>query len=156
MAAFVLLSVLCCPLSVCFAQAISSTELINNAKQYDGKVVTYEGEVIADVMVRGDYAWANINDGKNAVGVWLNRDLTQAISYVGNYKSKGDWVEVVGVFARACPQHGGDLDIHGQSLRVIAAGRQTAEKINFGKRNFALVLLGALCITWTLSLFVKK
>ena len=32
--------------SRCYAQPVSSIELINNAKLYDGKTVTYEGEVI--------------------------------------------------------------------------------------------------------------
>jgi hypothetical protein len=134
----------------CFAQPISSAELINNAKLYDGKTVTYEGEVIGEVMVRGEYAWINVNDGQNAVGIWVNKNLTQDILYAGNYKFKGDGLEITGIFHRACPEHGGDLDIHAQGLRKIRPGRQTLEKLNLGKRNLALVLLGVLCLVWIL------
>jgi len=128
------------------AQPISSTELINNAKQYDGQAVTYEGEVIGDVMVRGEFAWINVNDGKNAIGVWVDKNLTQDILHTGSYQSRGDWVEVTGVFQRACPQHGGDLDIHANSIRKISPGRVTSERLNLSKRNQALILLGVLCL----------
>jgi hypothetical protein len=136
--------------SRCYAQPVSSIELINNAKLYDGKTVTYEGEVIGEVMVRGEYAWINVNDGQNAVGIWVNKNLTQDILYAGNYKFKGDGLEITGIFHRACPEHGGDLDIHAQGLRKIRPGRQTLEKLNLGKRNLALVLLGVLCLVWIL------
>ena len=129
---------------ICFAQSISSAELINNAKFYDGKIVTYQGEVIGDVMVRGDFAWVNVNDGSNAIGVWIDRDLTADILYTGSYKFKGDWVEVTGVFQRACLQHGGDMDIHAQNIRKISPGRPVREELDIGKRNFTFILLGIL------------
>ena len=101
-------------------------------------------------MVRGEYAWINVNDGQNAVGIWVNKNLTEDILYAGNYKFKGDGLEITGIFHRACPEHGGDLDIHAQGLRKIRPGRQTLEKLNLGKRNLALVLLGVLCLVWIL------
>jgi hypothetical protein len=144
-----------CP-GVLFAQPISSTELINNAKQYDGKQVVYEGEVIGDIMARGDYAWINVNDGVNAIGIWIEKAQAKDILYSGSYKSKGDRVEVVGVFQRACLQHGGDLDIHAQSLRKISPGRVVVERLNLGKRNLIFVLLGILCLVWILRLLKTK
>ena len=72
--------------TVCFAQPVSSTELINSAKQYDGKTVVYTGEVIGDIMIRGDYAWINLWDGKNAIGIWVRKDLVKDITYTGSYK----------------------------------------------------------------------
>lgn len=139
-----------------FAQSISSTELINNAKLYDGKVVTYEGEVIGDIMVRGDYAWVNLNDGGNAIGIWIYKDLTRDILYTGSYKSKGDWLEVTGVFNRACFKHGGDLDIHAQSVRKITPGRLLQEHLNLSKRNFTFILFGVLCLVLILNLLKLK
>ncbi len=130
----------------CFAQPISSTELINKAKQYDGKTVVYEGEVIGDVMKRGDYAWVNLNDDKNVLGVWIPRDLTKEILFTGNYKTKGDWIEITGIFQRACNQHGGDLDIHAQTIKKIIPGRPLQEKLNPAKRDFAFILLVILII----------
>lgn len=136
----------------CYAQAISSTELINNAKQYDTKTVIFEGEVIGDVMERGEYAWVNVNDGDNAIGVWMSKDLSKTIIYTGSFKSKGDVVEVTGTFHRSCLVHGGDLDIHAQGMRRINSGRALAEKINTGKRNLVFILAGALCLALALNL----
>ena len=138
-------------LMAAFCQAISSTELINNAKQYDGKVVDYEGEVIGEIMVRGEYAWINVNDGQNAIGIWTDKDLTKDILYTGSHKFKGDWIEVTGVFHRACLEHGGDLDIHAQTVRKVRQGRQIIERLNISKRNLVFVLLGVLCLVWILK-----
>jgi hypothetical protein len=148
--AFLLLPFYCC------AQPVSSIELINNAKQYDGKLVVYEGEVIGDIMARGDYAWINVNDGNKAIGIWAPAFLLKDITYTGSYKARGDGVEITGIFRRACPEHGGDLDIHAQAIRKIGAGRTVIERLNIDKRNQAIILSGVLCLVWILSLFIRK
>jgi hypothetical protein len=145
-----------CSLYTAFAQPVSSSELINNAKQYDGQVVLYEGEAVGDVMVRGEFAWVNLNDGENAVGIWLTKDLAQAVAFTASYKSKGDWLEVTGVFHRACLQHGGDLDIHAQSVKKTSSGRRVEERLNPAKRIFALALLGLLGGVWILTRLMRK
>jgi hypothetical protein len=141
---------------ICYAQPISSTDLINNAKEYDGRLVVYTGEVIGDVMARGEYAWINVNDKKNAIGIWLPQDLTKDIFYTGNYKHQGDAVEIIGIFHRACTEHGGDLDIHAQSLRKIKAGMPAPEKSDIEKRNLIIVLAGVALLLWILSLLKRK
>ncbi|HZD60417.1 MAG TPA: DNA-binding protein, partial [Anaerolineae bacterium] len=45
------------------AYAISSTELIKNAKEYEHTRVSFEGEAVGDIMKRGSYGWINIHDG---------------------------------------------------------------------------------------------
>lgn len=140
----------------CYAQPVPSTELINNAKQYDGKTVIYTGEVIGDVMRRGKSAWINVNDGKNAIGVWILADLTKSIQFIGNYKSKGDLVEITGVFHRSCQEHGGDLDIHAESLRKIASGRLVYEDLNMARAKSVLTLGGILGLVWILSLLKHR
>jgi len=130
--------------TVCYAQQISSTELINNAREYDGKSVVYAGEAIGDVMVRGDFVWVNLNDGENTIGVWLNKELAKEIQFAGSYHAKGDRLEISGVFQRSCIQHGGDLDIHAQNIRKTSPGRPVKEELDTGKRNFTLILLGIL------------
>lgn len=134
-----------------FAQPISSNELINNAKLYDGKVVAYEGEVIGDIMVRGNYAWVNVNDGQNAIGIWMDKHASSDIFYAGSHKSQGDWIEVAGIFHRSCPEHGGDLDIHAQTVRKVRPGEQITERLDINKRNWVLVLLGVLYLLWILK-----
>jgi hypothetical protein len=142
--------------TVCFARPVSSTELINNAKQYDSQTVVYVGEIIGDIMVRGNYAWINVNDGKNAIGIWLDKGLLQDIIYTGSYKFQGDIIKVGGIFHRACIQHGGDLDIHAQSLTKIIPGRPTQEMPHFRKKNIVILLLGALVVIWILTLLKRR
>jgi hypothetical protein len=134
-----------------FAQAFSSSDLIGNAKQYDGKVVVYEGEVVGDVMRRGDYAWVNIFDGHNAIGAWIPWSMAKGIVFTGDYRSRGDGLEVIGIFHNSCLEHGGDLDIHVQSVRKVAAGRIIRENLNTDKKNAAALFLGVLCLVWILT-----
>jgi hypothetical protein len=107
-------------------------------------------------MVRGEYAWVNMNDGANAIGIWMPLGLASQIQSKGSYKSRGEWLEVVGVFNRSCSQHGGDLDIHAQSLRKVIAGGKFVERFNVGKRNLALALAGVLCLALILQLLKTK
>lgn len=130
----------------CYAQPISSRELINNTKGYDGKTIVYAGEVIGDIMQRGNHAWINVYDGENTIGIWVDSSLIKEINYTGSYKSKGDEIEIIGVFRRACPEHGGDLDIHAETLRKIRSGVILNKRLNLNKKNLSLVLLGILCL----------
>lgn len=139
--------------AVCYAPPLSSTELINKAKEYDGQSVVYTGEVIGDVMVRGDFAWLNLNDGENAIAIWLDKEAAKEIQFTGSYRAKGDQLEVTGVFHRACIQHGGDLDIHAQGIRKIAPGQTVERELNLTKRNIAFILLGILCLV---LIFVRR
>ncbi|MEW6075034.1 MAG: DNA-binding protein [Candidatus Omnitrophota bacterium] len=140
-----------CAARACYAQPVSSTDLINNATRFDAATISYEGEAIGDIMYRGNFAWVNLHDGTNAIGVWLEGPAAKSIQRTGSYQSKGDWVEVTGTFRRACILHGGDLDIHAETVRVIKPGRSYAEKLNIRKINFALVLLVILGVAWILK-----
>lgn len=155
----IMLVVNCLFCALCYAQTVSSAELINNAKRYDGKTIIYTGEVIGEVMERagGMYAWANVNDGGNAIGIWLDKKLTGIkTGNTGSYKSRGDIIEIEGVFHRSCIEHGGDLDIHAVSLRKVKDGLVIPEKINIVKRNLVIILAGGLCLVLILNLLKRK
>ncbi len=153
---FIIIFLLCAfPLAV-FAQNLTSRELLEQAAQYDGRSITYSGEVIGEIMRRGEFYWVNISDGENALGVWVNSGQAKEISFTGSYKTRGDSLEVIGIFHRACAEHGGDLDIHAQSVRKVSAGRVVKEKLNSDKVNLSLVLLGALFLVWILMLLKRK
>jgi hypothetical protein len=139
----------------CYAQVISSDELISRAKEYDGKTVVYQGEVIGEVMTRGQGAWINVQDSQAAIGVWLPLVLARGVSQTGSYKFKGDMVEVSGVFQRACPEHGADLDIHAQSLRKVQAGYPLKEKVSPDKIKAAQVFAVILGLSWILVLLKR-
>lgn len=136
----------------CSAEEASSTELINNAKLYDGKTIFYSGEAIGDVMARKEYAWINLNDGKNAIGIWIQRELTHDIQYFGSYNAKGDWVEIKGIFHRSCPEHGGDLDIHAQFITKISSGSKIFHSIKTGAINSACVLFSIVLAAYLLKM----
>jgi hypothetical protein len=130
-----------------YAGLVSSTELIENAKDYDGKAVAYQGEAIGDIMRRGGFAWVNIQDGANAIGIWIPFSLARAITFIGGYKATGDIIEVKGIFHRACPEHGGDLDIHADSLTIVKPGGERSEPFHSRRRNITFWLIGvSICL----------
>ena len=141
---------------LCFGQAVPSADLIAKAKELDGKQVTYSGEVIGDVMKRGDFAWANIHDGANAIGVWLTSGMAVEVGLTGDFKHTGDLVEITGIFNRACVEHGGDMDIHAQALSLKRPGMPTPHSCDKNKKDWAIKLLGALVIIWILSLLKTR
>ena len=141
--------------STAYAQVVSSAELINKSSDYDGKTVVYQGEVIGDVMAREGFAWINLNDASNAIGVWIKKDLTREIAYTGAYKTSGDVVEVTGVFHRSCLVHGGDLDIHAESLRQIEGGNNLKEKLSPRRVKIAWGFGAMVIILWISQLLTK-
>lgn len=151
-----LFCILLCAVSFAFAQQISSVELINNAAKYDKKEIEYAGEVVGEVMARGDFAWVNVSDKVNAIGVWAEKNLIQDIAFAGNYKNIGDSISVRGIFHRSCIEHGGDLDIHAVSLKKIKDGSHIEEVVDIDRRNVSIGLLGALCLVLILGRLTRK
>ncbi len=137
-------------------QIVSSTELIERAKELDGQEVVYEGEVIGEVMTRGDYSWVNLHDGNNALGIWMGNNFLNLISFAGSYKAKGDLLEVRGTFNRACPMHGGDLDIHALNVIKLREGRLVKHRLAPQKEKLTIILSGVLLCLLILRLLNKK
>jgi len=133
-----------------YAQTVSpnsptSGELVEEPKRYDGTEVEFAGEVIGEVMVRGENAWIHINDdayylknveegaelgGLNTgMAIYLPAGLTDGITFYGDYKHEGDVVTVHGTFNAACAEHGGDTDIHAVDLSVDIPGHVVVDKV---------------------------
>lgn len=102
--------------------SVKVNDLIEQAAKLDGQTVTVEGEVVGDRMIRGDHGWINISDPTGDIGLWAPASVLQQVDQVGRYKSRGDRIQARGQFHRACPEHGGDLDIHVESLTVVGQG----------------------------------
>jgi hypothetical protein len=130
-------------------------ELINNAKQYDGKTVNHKGEVIGDVMIRGDYAWLHVNDGNIAIGICAPKAMVQDIRYAGNYQNKGDIIEVSGAFHRSCLEHGGDLDIHASGIKIITLGSLVIQPISRKKAYIGAYSLIIVLLFYALKRFLQ-
>ena len=152
-----LLSVAYCLSSVSYAQTtVTSTELIERAKELNGKEVSYQGEAIGEAMARGEHFWINVNDGNNAIGVWAPDNFLSVISFTGGYTAKGDWLEVRGVFNRACKMHGGDVDIHALALIKAREGKAVTHRLARGKHTVIVILLGAFICLLILQLLKKR
>jgi hypothetical protein len=143
--ALVLLALFGLQLPTC--AAISSTALIENSPKFDRSRVVYEGEVIREPMLRGDFGWINVSDGNNTIGVWADKKAILQIKRYGCYHHSGDRVKVTGIFHRSCPVHGGDLDIHAQSLEIVALGKTTDHPVKAGKYFWVVLSLGLAGVT---------
>lgn len=127
-------------LNVKAENVIGINDLIEQAKVLDGQEVTVQGEAIGERMDRGNYSWVNINDGSNAIGIWLNKSEAVKISHYGNYKHKGDTVKITGTFNRACKEHGGEADLHTTSIEIVERGYLVKEQIYSAKIITAVIL----------------
>lgn len=114
------------------SKSVSSTDLIENASALDGKTVSYSGEVVGDILQRGDYDWINVSDGANAIGIYLPASEAKKIGYAGRYRVVGDTVFLTGTFHRACAQHGGDMDIHTDKINVTEKGHTVKDEPSTG------------------------
>jgi hypothetical protein len=134
----------------------SSTQLVEKNKQYNGTTVTFTGEAIGEVMVRGDYAWIHLNDdsyeernveegaklgGYNSgMAVWVPSALAKQIDTYGDYKHEGSIVQITGTFNAACKEHGGDMDIHATTVTMIRPGHLVDDPVPAWKAALAAAL----------------
>lgn len=154
------------------AWAVSSIELVERAKRYDGKRVEYQGEVIGDVMKRGDYAWIHVNDdfystfesedvkilkGYNSGhAVWCRADDVEFIEHLGDHKHQGDYIKIVGVFNQACTEHGGTMDIHATRIELMKQGFARDYPFNSSRVLVAVFLLVLSALLFFLNRMRKK
>ena len=150
-------------LSVCFVisayaqKTIGIDSLINHEKDYNNKTVTVEGEAIGEVLERGDYAWVNINDGTNAIGIWMTESDAKKIEYFGDYKHVGDTLRRTGIFSDDSKAHGGDVDIHAASMDIIKKGSRVDDTVSNSKAITAAILFcSASIVAYAYFRIVKK
>ena len=137
-----IITVIFSSLTVLASEAITSvSELIDNGHKYDSKVINIQGEAIGELLERGEYSFVNINDGTSAIGIYLKTTDGEMIKSFGNYHKIGDSVSVTGVFNRACKEHGGDMDIHCDSIQIVSDGYERTHNINKFKIIFIIVLM---------------
>lgn len=135
--------------------AESGRELTENSSKFDGRVVKFQGEVIG-VMIRDDFAWVNVLDHGFAVGVWCRAEDAKKISIIGDYRHVGDIVVVTGIFHMACPEHGGDMDIHADSFTVLTAGREIHRPLNLTLLTMSVVLAAFAAVLLVSLRYIRK
>ena len=138
-----------------WATTVSSIQLVEEPARWDGRTVTFVGEAVGEAMARGDEVWLHLNDDAYVAGtieqgaplggyntgqaVVATAQAAAAVTVFGDHRHHGDIVEVIGVFNAACPEHGGDMDLHVRTLRVLQPGTTVDDPPGAGK----LTLLAA-------------
>ena len=133
-----------------------SVQLLENTHEHDGKQVQIDGEVIGDIMRRGKYAWVNIENHGNAIGVFMPIEMANKIKYAGSYKFKGDRVRVSGVFNRACKQHGGDLDIHAMELKIYSVGHKVEHPLKTSRVIMLFFMIALVIVLIIIRVVFKR
>lgn len=150
-----------------------SAQLVEEPARFDGTVIEFTGEVVGEVMRRGDGAWIHLNDdaymernveegaelgGYNSgQAVWVDEgDLADQITFVGDYSHEGDIVRVTGVFNAACAEHGGDMDIHATELVIVTPGHEVIDPIPLWKPWLALFMAVLAAAMYTLQVWNRQ
>ena len=118
----------------------SINNLIENEKSFDGKTVTIKAEAIGEPMKREDYTWVNVNDGTNAIGIWMKNSDAAKIKNYGNYKNIGDTLKIKGIFKKNCSEHDGDTDIHALQIEVLNEGKLKGVSVGSGTKKAAVIM----------------
>lgn len=121
--------------------------LIDNGRLLDGKQVAIQGEAIGETMLRGEYNWVNIKDETNAIGIWMKHSDSEKITFYGNYKQTGDSIKITGIFNKACVEHGGESDIHCETINLVNKGFPVITKVSSNKVALSIILLSVLLVT---------
>jgi hypothetical protein len=154
----------CVPASGAEGTRVSSAELIEHSERYDGKTVVYSGEIVGDILWRGEYAWITVNDddygerprrryqelrgGNNGIGIYCRSDMLDSVRFLGSYGTHGDRLQIEGVFRQASTQHGGDTMIEAARVTVVRSGYHIDDN-HFGKEPF--IILGLLPVSLILG-----
>ncbi|MEI7667638.1 MAG: hypothetical protein WCI62_01410 [Erysipelotrichaceae bacterium] len=129
-------------LSFSLQGSVTINELIERSLTQPTQSIDIKAEAIGEVLERGEYAWVNVNDGSNAIGVYVPIYLTENIEYFGDYDHKGDTLRIVGTFNRACVEHGGEMDIHATQMFVVVDGYDTPHPLELWKIILTIGLFG--------------
>lgn len=131
-------------------------DLIENSIKYNNKEFKIKGEAIGEKMERGDHGWVNINDGTNAIGIWLTEDQLKEIEVLGDYKHKGDIIEVIGEFHRDCKEHGGDVDVHAKSIVKLTRGKIDIPVVDRSRIITSMVIIASTLALTIIYLNIRK
>jgi len=130
--------------------------LINKSNQLDGKTIYFRGEIVGDILRRGNFSWINVYDGSQAIGIYCQTKMVECIKFVGDYKNTGDNIEVRGIFHKSCKQHAGELDIHAEQIRIIKTGAKRKHPLSKSRLYLAISLLVCTALIVWLNIYRKK
>jgi hypothetical protein len=119
-------------------QHVAASDLIDCPDTFDGRSVTYRGEAIRAVVLRGDHAIVQVNDdpyadgpiperrthlgGNSGITVIMPAAASRQIEVLGSYRAQGDLLSVSGVFQRASDLSAGEPAIHAVQVDIVRDG----------------------------------
>lgn len=136
--------------------AVSSNELFDCPQTYDGQRVEYRGEVVGALLARDGGVWTQLNDdvyagdigplpahrdyrgGNAGVGVLLPPELASQVRFVGGPQSRGDVLQIRGIFERVDPT-GEVAVIHADNGRVASPGGPNPDPVLTDRRIVAVL-----------------
>lgn len=116
---------------------VSSEQVYACPAAFDGRDVTFVGEVVGEIIPRDGGAWAQVNDdayalevgpvighreragSNNGMSVWLPDGLHERIEEPGRPGRRGDVIQVRGPLLRTDPDDGGGTTVRAQELQVL-------------------------------------
>ena len=116
---------------------VTVSDLISASAVPSGAYVTFQGEVVGDLLDGddADHKWINIDEDDSVIGVYIEADQAEGIVNYGRYGVTGDTVTVTGVYHPACTEgHSGELDVHADSVEVLTQGGPHAVSTSPWKR----------------------
>lgn len=136
----------------------TSAALVECPDRFDGRAVSYVGEVVGDVLEREGGAWVLMNDdayalevgplkahgrfrGPNSgVSVWLAGELAELADEPGRADRRGDVLRVRGIVHRVDPADGGGLTIRASAGELVADARRVDTPLHVPQAVTAAVL----------------
>lgn len=145
---------------------VTSNQLYDCPQTYDGQVVRYRGEVIGAVLHRDDGAWVHLNDdiyadvlgplpahrdyrgGNAGVGVFVSHEVADAIEWVGGPDTRGDVLQIRGVFRRVDPASAEVAVIRAETAQIADRGGRF-DQDPLRDRRFAALAAAAVAVAVT-------
>lgn len=119
--------------------AVTSADIVALTAENDGDRVVFEGEAIGDILDGGkDHSWVNVLSGGTALGVWMPTEAVP-VETLGKYGVRGDTLRVTGVLNVSCAKHGGDFDVHADSIELVRRGGSVEDPVGWWKLGVAAV-----------------
>jgi hypothetical protein len=134
---------------------------------FDGRRVTFVGELVGDLLDRDGGAWVLVNDDDYALelgplpahselrgtntglSVWLPERLHGQVTGLGRPGQRGDLVRIEGVVRRADPADGGGLSLRADRLDVLSPSASVDEPLNLAQVWLAAGTLGLAGALWS-------
>lgn len=146
---------------------VSSAQVLACPAAFDGRRVTFVGELVGDLLGRDGGAWVLVNDddyalevgplpahrdrrGTNSgLSVWLPDRLQGGITGLGGPGQRGDLVRIEGVVRRADPDDGGGLSLRADRLEVLSPAAPVEEPLNVAQVWLSAAALALAAAVWS-------